>query len=517
MSGTLRRKIDESIEKKIVSKNLLLLLLNYYFYQIAYKTPSESEVNNYLEDIDKITRILRANENSGIDEYIEAVKVAVDKNQELSKRHLMSERQAVNTLSLTKDEYTYESGFIRDVLFKLVKRIVNGVLDKKDLKQYILDNDKIEYILENIGCQSIRFVSHLKGDDYYQCTNPDGGNNKHAVRVYTNEYLNVQDFTRNLGDVADIFTLVQLSKGLNFSQAVLYVNQILGLSNLSDAELRLLSIETEAQRAIAEQEEKKRQETRKQEERRLYREALEKDKRTYDCSEPLVFEDWHKEGITNFEPVRRKFGIRFYEYDGKYQKIIFPIRDWNTGNVVAYQKRFVYGSKDEEYLRLAMGYPKYSLTEGYDKNKNLYGLWDNKDDILENRRITIFESPKSVIKRWQLQDFSCVALGGKTVSWEQTGIIGKIFRDLFYDTCWNIEKYVYPEVVIALDKDVPEEDIKRVCRYLRSHSDGYYNISYIYDKWGILKDKESPADVSNKKYKYLFDNRIKYAWREEGR
>jgi len=35
-------------------------------------------------------------------------------------------------------------------------------------------------------------------------------------------------------------------------------------------------------------------------------------------------------------------------------------------------------------------------------------------------------------------------------------------------------------------------------------------VSYIYDRFGLLGDKDSPADAKNKIYKYLFDHRVVY-------
>ena len=79
----------------------------------------------------------------------------------------------------------------------MVGRIDKGALSKNDLKMYILENEKIEFILEEIGCKKIRYISNTKGDDYYKCTNPDS-NNPEAIRVHLNQYLNVTDYLKSL-------------------------------------------------------------------------------------------------------------------------------------------------------------------------------------------------------------------------------------------------------------------------------------------------------------------------------
>ena len=125
------------------------------------------------------------------------------------------------------------------------------------------------------------------------------------------------------------------------------------------------------------------------------------------------------------------------------------------------------------------------------KSINLYGLYENYSDIEKAGYITVFEAEKSVLKRDSLNDPTGVALAGHSISDEQVGIISGL----------NIK-----EVVIALDKDVPVEEVWCMCEkfyHLRK-------ISYIWDKHDLLGDKDSPADVKNKIYEFLFKHRITY-------
>lgn len=245
ISGTLRRKVDESIEKKIVSKVLILLVINYCYYQIYYKTNTESGVKLYLDFIKEYVIIWERHETDSVKDTIKLIQEVVKSNYEKSKKHLISYKQFIDINNMMCNvDYSYQENYIKTILFKMVGRIDKGALSKNDLKMYILENEKIEFILEEIGCKKIRYISNTKGDDYYKCTNPDG-NNPEAIRVYLNEYLNVTDYTRNLGDVADIYTLVQYSKKYSFSQTLVYLNQLLGLTKLSETELRMLSIQTD--------------------------------------------------------------------------------------------------------------------------------------------------------------------------------------------------------------------------------------------------------------------------------
>ena len=61
-----------------------------------------------------------------------------------------------------------------------------------DLKEYIVDNECLDTILEELGCKNI-----MHHDGYFTCANPDG-NNKSAVVVYLNTNLTTINYTRNI-------------------------------------------------------------------------------------------------------------------------------------------------------------------------------------------------------------------------------------------------------------------------------------------------------------------------------
>ena len=62
------------------------------------------------------------------------------------------------------------------------------------------------------------------------------------------------------------------------------------------------------------------------------------------------------------------------------------------------------------------------------------------------------------------------------------------------------------EIVIAMDKDVSEEEIWHICEKFYHRR----RVSYIYDKHELLGKKDSPADANNKTYDFLFKYRIHY-------
>ena len=101
-----------------------------------------------------------------------------------------------------------------------------------ELKKYIFHEGKIEFILNEIGCGHI--VYHPT-KEYYSCSNCNG-DNKTAINISNNEYLNCRNYTREkeFDENSDLLTLVQYNKSLNnknfsFFDTVKYLHKLLGL------------------------------------------------------------------------------------------------------------------------------------------------------------------------------------------------------------------------------------------------------------------------------------------------
>jgi DNA primase len=123
--------------------------------------------------------------------------------------------------------------------------------------------------------------------------------------------------------------------------------------------------------------------------------------------------------------------------------------------------------------------------------KYIYGYWENQESIEQAGYCIIYEAEKSVLKRDSRNDSTGLALHGHSISEEQLRIILSL----------NVN-----EIIIAMDKDIPIEEIRAICeKFYRIRK-----VSYIYDRWDILGAKDSPADTCNKIYNFLFKHRIVY-------
>ena len=99
-------------------------------------------------------------------------------------------------------------------------------MKSSDLKEYIIEQNCIDTILEDLGCGNIVFHG-----GYYTCSNPDG-NNKSAVTIYVNENLTVINYTRCIAKnkrATDLFDLVSFYRDCSFPEALKYIHGLLGL------------------------------------------------------------------------------------------------------------------------------------------------------------------------------------------------------------------------------------------------------------------------------------------------
>lgn len=354
-------------------------------------------------------------------------------------------------------------------------------MDARELKKYIYDNGKVASILEAIGCHHIKY-HQSKG--YWSCGNYDGDNTS-AIDVYDNEYLGVCNWTRSeFDEKSDIITLVQYNRKCSFLDATDFLCEFLGISGgISKSKIVKSTFNP---LAIFENAVSRKKSVNVGEIQTL-------DENVLDEYVPMLHYDWFKEGIMPW--ARRKFGI-CYSY--KRSRIVIPHRKWDDGRLIGANMRTTVANHD------AFGITKYWLTPGMNKSANVYGLYENYDSIKEAGYVVVFESEKSVLKmyskdghensewmdRYGFNGKACVALSGKSVSDEQMRILIGL----------NVD------IIIALDKDVDVNEVRCQCeKFYRVR-----NVSYIYDRYDLLDKKDSPADVSSNKFKWLFKWRVNY-------
>ena len=344
-----------------------------------------------------------------------------------------------------------------------------------ELKEYIYEQNKIQDILEELGCHEIKYNEQK---EYWSAAHADG-DNPQGVNIRNNQYLNYRSFSRGVDyeDGQDLISLVETTKKLSFIESVKYIHKILKLPF-----------------EFKKQEEKPQK---KFDPLSIFKKVLRNsrgivnvddihilDDKLLDDFIPMLHIDWVKQGIT--ERTRKKFGLA---YSYKHKRVVIPMRYWATGELLGFNQRTTVENYEEFNIK------KYFITPTYPKQLNLYGLYENYDAIQKAGYVVVAESEKSVLKRDSLGDSTVVALSGKSMSDEQVRILIGL----------NVE------IVIALDNDVDINELRFLCEKFKN----IRKVSYVRDFMGILDKKDAPMDACNKDYQFLFDNRIVYDKNEQ--
>jgi DNA primase len=339
-----------------------------------------------------------------------------------------------------------------------------------ELKEYIYENNKIEYILKQLGCHEIKYNSQK---EYWSAAHPDG-DNPMGVNIRNNEYLNYRSFSRGIDyeDGKDLISLVEITNKMSFIESVKYLHKILELP--------------------FEFKKKEEKPKKKYDPLFIFKKIVRNSRGIVDVDDihvlddkllddyiPMLHIDWLKQGIT--ERTRKKFGIA---YSYKHKRVVIPMRYWLTGELIGFNQRTTVENYKEFNIK------KYFITPTYPKQLNLYGLYENYDAIQKAGYVVVAESEKSVLKRDSLGDSTVVALSGKNISDEQVRILLGL----------NVD------IIIGMDKDVDINEVRHICEKFK-HS---RRVSYISDFLGILGDKDAPMDACNKDYQFLFESRIPY-------
>lgn len=336
------------------------------------------------------------------------------------------------------------------------------------LKEFIYENDKIEYILGELGCHGVK-----ESQKEYRAGLPNH-TNKTAISVKKNEFLNVKIYQPDDEIIkGDIFTLAMTIKDLTFPQSNKLVHDILGIPYVYTQNTTQNTTKTPLD--IFKKAKGKRRTQVDVSELDLY--DFDTD---FEYQQGLYFE-WFREGI--LPHTASVFGLGF---DSKSKRILIPHR--------------LYCSTDDKFVGLVgrttienfelFDIPKYFPLIPYLKSLNLYGLQENYKHIQEAGYVVVHEAEKSVLKRHSRLDKTGVAVCSHDISDEQVKIL--IGLDV--------------EIIIAYDKGVKLEHIWSQCDRFY----GVRKVSYIWDEFNVLKGKDAPADALDKVYKFLFNRRVKY-------
>lgn len=290
----------------------------------------------------------------------------------------------------------------------------------KDIKEKLITNtDALIELLEDFGFEKITArVSEIR------CArDADGGGNNIQIRLNNNDGVYVTDYAR--GTREDIIAYLIKEKGVDFRTVVQSMKKILNLSDDwgSQKKLSLFGGWYDS----------------------VGKKVNEIPVKTYpdsilDRYDMTPNERWLKDGIT----IEAQ---RFYQvgYDTESQRIIFPIRSAETGEIMAIKARRNYSTDDESD-------PKYIYLIPGPMSQTLFNYAESYGDLYNNE-IWVVESEKTIMQVYGFGYRNVVALGSHTLSEKQAQLILQL----------NPKK-----VIMALDEGLAFEETEKNLRLLQT-------------------------------------------------
>lgn len=197
--------------------------------------------------------------------------------------------------------------------------------------------------------------------------------------------------------------------------------------------------------------------------------------------EPI--KEWLQEGIN--QEILDKYNVR---YDKNSNAIVFPILDI-SGNVVALKARTLYNNHND------LGIPKYKYYNYIGTNDFLFGLYQNKENILSKKEVLVFEGSKSVMLVEGYGYHNAVSIETNRINEYQM----KLLLELKCDIVLCLDKGV--EISYLKNKKGTHVDIGLLPKLT--------NVYVVEDKQGLLKDKDSPVDRGKEVWEKLYESRYK--------
>lgn len=188
------------------------------------------------------------------------------------------------------------------------------------------------------------------------------------------------------------------------------------------------------------------------------------------------------------------FDIKYYN---KGNALILPHRHHESGEIIGVMAR----NLDEYSIKNGAKYIPVRVQDvlyNHIKSLNLYGLYENFDNISRKKKVAIFESEKSVMQVETMygreHNFS-VALSGKNISQHQLSILLAL----------DIE-----EVIFCFDKEFEHHEdssAQRMIQFILERSrrfTPFLRTYTVFDTEGLLNKDESPSDRDSSTLERLF-------------
>jgi hypothetical protein len=362
-------------------------------------------------------------------------------------------------------------------------------VDREQLLELITTEDVIK-IMNSLGSDSYKLDS--QGNIYF--LNVCHGGDRYKLHYFTASKM-LMCYTC-CGSMS-LYDVIMSSKGVDFKEAYKYLCDFKGIASHTKMKVGI---------------QKKAEENKDLDFLKFH--LYKKEKQTiqlpsYNSYILNLFDDymplsWYNEGIK--DDIAEHFGIKYYINQNKG---IIPHYDIN-GNLVGIRARNFFNSEVEagkKYIPITI----QGLTYRYPMNFNLYGIYQNKENIKKFKKVIIFESEKSVLLYGSYfgQDNNiALATSGMSLSLYQRDLLLSLEVEeivIAYDKQYQIELLESEDKNTKAWKEY-EGYIKRLIKISNMFLD-YCNVSIV-SCWNELLDyKDAPIDCGREIFEQLYKER----------
>ena len=325
-----------------------------------------------------------------------------------------------------------------------------------ELSELIDSVDILEYISQYADFEE-------KGGEYW-CLSPLKSENtpSFSIRKETNTFY---DFSSGKG--GNVLNFIRFYNRCSFNEAVEILKKYAGCDGEVVPKKKMAAIEVA-----------KRYRGRKKQAKVAQTKVLPDDYMLRYERNPEKLAVWEAEGISKASLERFQVA-----YDSFSDRLVYPIRNVN-GEIVNVGARTLDPDWKQKKLR------KYSYMFSWEGGMNtVFGVAENRDEILRKKEIILFEGAKSVMiaDSWGIRN--CGALLTSHLSQFQLKILAKLGV----------------RVVFALDKEVLIRDDPNITKLKR-----YTTCEYLWDRDDLLDEKDSPVDKGVETFMKLYERRLRY-------
>ncbi|GFN32455.1 DNA primase [Paenibacillus xylaniclasticus] len=353
--------------------------------------------------------------------------------------------------------------------------------DLWEIKQRIVNEGRVEELLNALECQRVRFASNR-----YEAQLPSKFNsdNPRSVQVYLTERMSCRIRSKGISDI-DIFGLVsyirfdcydQKDIKNNLYESKKYICSALGYTDFLTRRTNVTLKEDPLKWLKDLKKKRHKKALREFDENRIYPDSILNQYIMY------PYYPYIQDGLTYKTQVDFQVG-----FDVHSERVIYPIYN-QFGDIVSIKGRTI----DPDYKQ--KGIYKFLYLYNFNKMIELYNWHNALYYILEKKEVIIFEGEKSCWWATQFGFQNCVAIGGDDLSDYQV----KMIKDLGIEI----------KIIIALDKDKSVEDFKKQGRKFGQTRQVYA----LWDAQNLLskEQKHSPVDLGEATFIKLYKNCFTY-------